>query len=61
VGIYIDYAFRCECSEEELLDRLRRLRRKLEELPFRSVSKLLRVDKDSTKQAPAPVRCYAEF
>jgi hypothetical protein len=44
VGVYINYAFRAECSEEELLERLRRLRRKLTKLPFRSVGKLQRVD-----------------
>jgi hypothetical protein len=44
VGVFIDYAFRSVCSEEELLERLRRLRRKLKKLPFRSVGKLQRVD-----------------
>jgi hypothetical protein len=44
MGVYIDYAFRIECSEEDLLDRLRRLRRKLKELPFRSVGLVRRVD-----------------
>ena len=44
MGVFIDYAFRAECSEEELLERLRRLRRKQKKLPFRSVGKLQRVD-----------------
>ena len=44
MGVYIAYAFRAECSEEELLERLRRLRRKLKKLSFRSVGKLQRVD-----------------
>src|SRR5262245_3469121 len=44
MGVYIDYAFQIECSEEELLERLRRLRRRLRGLPFDSVSRVLRVN-----------------
>jgi hypothetical protein len=44
MGVFIDYAFHCECSEEELRARLRRLRRKLRQLPFDSVSRVLRVN-----------------
>ena len=44
MGIFIDYAFHNECSEEELLARLCRLRRKLLKLPFDHVSRVLRVD-----------------
>jgi hypothetical protein len=44
MGIFIDYAFHDECSEEELVTRLRRLRRKLIKLPFDHVSRVLRVD-----------------
>jgi hypothetical protein len=44
VGVYIDYAFHSDCSEEGLLDRLRRLRRKLKKLSFRTVGKVQRVD-----------------
>ena len=44
MGIFIDYAFHIECSEEELLGKMRRLRRKLRQLPFDSVSRVLRVN-----------------
>jgi hypothetical protein len=44
MGVFIDYAFHIECSEKVLLERLRRLRRKLKQLPFDSVSRILRVD-----------------
>jgi hypothetical protein len=44
MGVFIDYAFHIECSEEELLERMRRLRRKLQQLPFDSVSRVLRVN-----------------
>ncbi len=44
MGIYIDYAFQAKCSEEELVARLRRLRRKLLQLPFDQVSRVLRVN-----------------
>jgi hypothetical protein len=44
MGIFIDYAFHIECSEAELRERLRRLRRKLRQLPFDSVSRVLRVN-----------------
>src|SRR5262249_45091608 len=43
MGVFIDYAFHSECSQDELLERLRRLRRKLRQLPFDSVSPILRV------------------
>ncbi|WP_395145011.1 hypothetical protein [Armatimonas sp.] len=48
MGIFIDYAFCTECSEEELLLRLNRLRRKILELPvelgIESASEVIRVD-----------------
>src|SRR5438067_1728055 len=44
MGVFIDYAFHIQCSEEELLERMRRLRRKLRQLPFESVSRVLRVN-----------------
>ncbi len=44
MGVFIDYAFHIECSEEELRERMRRLRRKLRQLPFDSVSRVLRVN-----------------
>jgi len=44
MGVFIDYAFHIECSEKELLERMRRLRRKLRQLPFDSVSRVLRVN-----------------
>ncbi len=48
MGIFIDYAFSAECSEEELLQKLNRLRRKILELPaqmqIESVSEVIRVD-----------------
>jgi hypothetical protein len=44
VGVFIDYAFHIECSEDELLERMRRLQRKLRRLPFDSVSRVLRVN-----------------
>jgi hypothetical protein len=44
LGVFIDYAFHAECSEQELVVALRRLRRKLQRLPFDSVSRVLRVD-----------------
>src|SRR5207245_2241131 len=44
MGVFIDYSFHIECSEAELVERLRRLRRKLCQLPFKSVSRVLRVN-----------------
>lgn len=44
MGVFLDYAFHCECSEKELLGRLRRLHKRLKTLPFDSVSKILRVN-----------------
>jgi hypothetical protein len=57
MGVFIDYAFRAECSEEELLERLRRLRRKLKKLSFRSVGKILRVD---PAYEPLPIKLLQE-
>jgi hypothetical protein len=53
MGVYIDYAFRTECSEEELLERLRKLRRKLKKLSFHSVAKIRRVD---PAYGPVPIK-----
>jgi hypothetical protein len=43
MGFHIHYAFHGECPDDELLRR-RRLRRKLQKLPFDSVSRVLRVN-----------------
>jgi len=44
MGIFIDYAFHADCSERQLLERMRRLRRRLLTLPFDSVSQVLPVN-----------------
>src|ERR1700674_1547865 len=44
MGVFLNYAFHIECAEADLLERMRRLRSKLKQLPFDSVSRVLRVD-----------------
>lgn len=44
MGVYVDYSFYAECSEPELRDRLRQLRRKVMRLPLASVGKIKRLD-----------------
>jgi len=53
MGVFLNYAFHIECAEAELLERMRRLRRKLKQLPFDSVSRILRVD---PAYQPMPLR-----
>ena len=44
MGVFIDYAFKAECDEPELLGRMNRLRERLLQLPFDSVSPVTTVD-----------------
>jgi hypothetical protein len=44
MGVKVDYAFHAECSEPDLRDRLRELRRKVMRLPLASVSKIKRLN-----------------
>jgi len=44
MGVFIDYSFKIRCSEQELLERMGRLREKLMRLPFESVSEVFSVD-----------------
>ena len=44
MGIYLDYSFHAECTDDELLHRLRQLRRKVKKLPLASVGKIKRLD-----------------
>lgn len=44
MGVYIDYSFHAECPEEELLSRLRQLRREVARLPLARVGRIKRLD-----------------
>jgi hypothetical protein len=44
MGVYVSYSFYAECSESELLARLRQFRRKLVRLPLARVSRIKRLD-----------------
>jgi hypothetical protein len=44
MGIYVDYTLRAECGEEELRDRLERVRRRCLDLPLQSVGDVQRVE-----------------
>jgi hypothetical protein len=44
MGVYVDYSFHAECTDDELLDRLRQLRRKLKKLPLARLGKIKRLD-----------------
>jgi hypothetical protein len=44
VGVYIDYSFYITCPEDELLERLRQLRKKVKCLPLGGVARIRRLD-----------------